>query len=112
MKIFLLIFVFFLVGFFVVQFEEELVCEVVEKYIEGFLYNFEQVFFDVFYEDVCMFLSYLECEIWVLLFQEYVVLFVDCSFGEYNGCKGNIFVVDVENDIVMVKVEIFLLGVD
>ena len=112
MKALPLILALLLAGPLAAQSEEELVREAVEKYIEGSSYNREQVFLDAFYEDARMFLSHPEREIWVLSPQEYAAPFADRSPGEYNGRKGNILDVDVENDIATAKAEIFLPNAD
>ncbi len=90
------------------QAEESKIRKTINYYIEGTSYNNPEMIQQAFYEEADLFLSHKDKPLWIVPIKKYASGFAKKEKGKFNGRKGKILSVDIENDIALAKAEILI----
>ncbi|WP_161634428.1 nuclear transport factor 2 family protein [Aquimarina pacifica] len=80
--------------------------ETLQNYLQGTSYNRPEQIKKGFHEDANLYLTNKEKSLWIVPIVEYAGWFAKREKDVFNGRKGKILAVDIENDIAMAKAEI------
>lgn len=94
----------------IAQSDKEQINSTINSYIKGTSYNQPEMIEEAFYKDANLFLSHKDKKLWIMPIKEYTAGFAKKERGKFNGRKGNVLSIDVEQDIATAKAEILISG--